>query len=255
LDQPGQAPYFSGAHMYMRQGGCMCTLHRPGKRIRLGIKNDGPASITAFSEAGEVIKTVEASHGWCDIEGAGSQLIASLHLNPKQFLALHVDNILVDTGNVWRERPVPFTETFDDFPIGNHGQLATFQGWDIRSSADHISVEPAPSGLSGQVIAVHNSGSGTDHELTPCFAFKPIKAIVITLASSANTQVTIYAGFIDYINLEQRVVSQVVGLSIQSTTVTFAGPGNICRPTEYVAFVGATSTTGATIYYDEIVFE
>jgi hypothetical protein len=264
-------PYLEGRHpfLYETVSSVTATLRfdHPAQVVTLGVRPRNSsylASVTARDLDGmELWHTNVTSPEVVRFPPRGTPAtspIASIEVQSQASQYVDFDKLFVETGSPWDIKTPPVRETFDDLPLGSHGDHYEFDRWYINANGGLVEIETAPGGMFRQALAIHmDPAAGRIHQLTPQFAVCPRIGVALTMRSSATTahQVTVA---IVYVNREDhvlRTVTRSVSLSSAAQYVLFNAVGDLARDTEYVSHFRIThaGSLAATVFYDDIVFD
>jgi hypothetical protein len=264
-------PYLAGRHPFLYESAAGVTatirLDHPAQVVTIGVRPRNTsflASVTA--------RDIDGNELWRQPVTApeivrfpprgtpGTSPIASLDLQSQAGQTVDFDKLLVETGSTWDIKIPPVIETFDDLPLGGHGNHYEFDRWHINAEGGIVEIENAPGGMTRKALAIHmDPGAGRIHQLTPQYAVCPRIGISLTMRSSATSahQATIQVVYINREDRGLRTISRTVSLSSSAQYIVFNAVGDLARDTEYVSHlrVAHAGNLGSTVFYDDITFE
>ncbi|KAF1007339.1 MAG: hypothetical protein GAK28_01978 [Luteibacter sp.] len=263
-----QRPYLTGRYALLNENGASVTaeieLDHSAERVRLGVMAGNanfPVNVIAYDSQREVIGRDSVGQAkFATFNAIGARRIKSLEVVSQASQQARFDNMLITTGNPWDVRRTPFTETFDELPLGFKGTHYEFDNWHITASGGEIAIELAPGGMSRQVLAIHMSPDGRSHYLTPQYAVCPRIRTSLYMRSSSTTTHTavVYLTYINHQDQTDRTVQKNITLSQSAQRVVFDAVNDVAKDTEYVSHIRVVNNNAAlitTVFYDDITFE
>ncbi|MGF6496244.1 hypothetical protein ABIE56_004447 [Luteibacter sp. 621] len=260
--------YLKGRHVRLNEQlasvTARITLDHAATAAQIDVKPSSasfPLQVIAYDTDGiEINRYPATSETRLRIKPTGTQRVAALEVISPQGYYADFDNLQVTTGGTWDIRQTPVTETFNDLPLGTHGDHYEFDRWYINANGGEVAIENAPGGMHGHVLAIHMDPEGKVHQLTPQYAVCPRIHVSLYVRASSVTGHAADVSVI-YINREDltlRTVNKRVQLSQSAQRVIFDAVSDVARDVEYVShirIVHSNGTTVTTVFYDDITFE
>ncbi|MGF6496245.1 hypothetical protein ABIE56_004448 [Luteibacter sp. 621] len=220
-----------------------------------------PALVVTYDQSGAALETRHVTiTGRAQFEAADNERrIAWLRILAGTSQGVSLDDIIAVTGYAWAEQIERFTETFNDLPPGEHGELFAFERWSISTDGGNVTIAPDPASNRGSCLSIRTTPAGRVHYFTPHFGVRPRSRIALRLRTSGSTshRAVVEVVYLNIADLTTRAVSVSTNLTANFATVVV--PSNeLARDLEFVSHLRIVHDTGnaiTAVLYDDITFE
>jgi hypothetical protein len=258
-------PFLHGRYISLsaRDTTARLILDFPVRIATLGLRvsdENYPPTVTVYDRYGGVLETRHVTTGGIVTlqDPEGRRKIASIDIacGPAQGAAF--DELLCETGNEWRELNERIVETFDDVPLGEHGELLITERWSISTDGGRVGIAAEPGG-NGACLTVRTTPEGRIHYLTPHFASRPKLRIELRIRTAGSAPHTVTVE-VTYVNVADRTIRSfskqaTVGPTAYAFAFTTVQLPSDMEYVSHLRIIHATGNAITAVLYDDITIE
>jgi hypothetical protein len=259
-------PQFTGTYLTLATAGSEIEIRLDQAAMQLEINMaigsaSYPGHVATYDLHGEVLETrhVLSSERVRFTAANTEKRIAAARITSSTNQGVSFDDVVATSGHPWNEMAERFTETFNDLPMGEHGEVFAFERWSISTDGGQIAITPDPGSNQGTCLAIRTTPAGRTHYFTPHFGLRPRSRIALRMRTSGSSahKVVVDVVYVNTADLTLRVVQVSANLSASFSTLSV--PANqLPDDLEYVSHLRIVHDTGSAItavLYDDLTFE